>query len=63
VTELDTEALKRIIQNVEESIDAQGIDMASSQKAKLIASLYEQSRSEGKVPGKMTTDQAVWMAH
>jgi len=63
VNHLDVEALQQIIENVEESIDAQGISIGAHQKAELIAMLYVRSLDDGRVPGKMTTDQAVWMAH
>ena len=45
------------------AIELQGIHVSTAQKAELIATLYERSVSEGSVPSKMTTDQAVWMAH
>ena len=60
---LDADALRQIIENVEESIETQGIQMAARQKAALIAALYARTLDEGKIPGKMSTDQAVWMAH
>ena len=60
---LDLEALRQIIENVEDSIELQGISVSTAQKAELIATLYDRSVSEGRIPSKMSTDQAVWMAH
>ncbi len=59
---LEVDALRQIIENVEESIETQGISIEAGQKAQLIAALYARSLSEGEVPGRMSTDQAVWMA-
>ncbi len=59
---LDVDALRQIIENVEESIETQGIAVAARQKAELVAALYARSLSEGEIPGRMSTDQAVWMA-
>ena len=61
-SDVDTERLKCIIRNVENSLERQELSLSPSKKADLITHLYTLSNQERNIPDKMTTDRLVWMA-